>query len=268
MQTQPQPRSRKTKTSTKPKADAVGLAPASPVFTLETLKFLRGLARNNDREWFEPRRDVYERALKGPLLAFVAEINARMGAFAPTHVRPPEKTAMRLYRDTRFSPDKSPYKKHIAAWWAERGTVRTTGAGFYFSLSPDEITVAAGVYMPEREQLLAIRRWLAEHHVAYRRVLSKVVSGKDSLRFVPSEAQALQRTPKGFAPDGPADDLLRATTWAVHVSLDPKASLEPGFAALVAARFARAAPLVLSLSEAMRGSQAGEQNAFHTAFSL
>ena len=125
------------------------------------MKFLRGLARNNDREWFEARREMYERAVKAPMLALIEEINAAMMEFAPEHVRPPHKVAMRIYRDIRFSPNKQPYKTHLAAWWSRRGMEKTSGGGFYLQIGPQQVMIAAGVYMPEREQLLALRRWMS-----------------------------------------------------------------------------------------------------------
>ena len=89
-------------------------------FTPEALKFLRGLKRNNDRAWFEDRRSVYEQHLKAPMLALAAEINSAFMDFAPDYLRPPQKAMMRIYRDIRFSADKSPYKTHVAAWWVSR----------------------------------------------------------------------------------------------------------------------------------------------------
>src|ERR1700721_614550 len=74
---------------------------------------------------------------------------------------------MRIYRDIRFAKDKRPYKTHVSAWWAREGLQKTSGGGFYFDVSATEVTVAAGVYMPEREQLLAIRRHLSEHHAGF-----------------------------------------------------------------------------------------------------
>ena len=117
-------------------------------FSPEAMKFLRGLARNNDREWFEARRAVYERAVKAPMLALVDEITAAMTEFAPEHVRPAHKIMMRIYRDIRFSKNKQPYKTHLAAWWARRGMEKTSGGGFYLQISPQQVMVAAGVYMP------------------------------------------------------------------------------------------------------------------------
>ena len=100
------------------------------------MTFLRGLARHNEREWFEARREVYERALRAPMLALVEEINASIAGFAPEHVRPAQKTVMRIYRDIRFSKNKQPYKTHLAAWWARRGMEKTSGGGYYLQISP------------------------------------------------------------------------------------------------------------------------------------
>src|SRR5258708_23675783 len=133
-------------------------------FSGEALKFLRGLKRNNDRAWFEARRGLFEKELKEPMLRLIGEVNEAMAEFAPMHVRPPQKIMMRIYRDIRFSKDKRPYKNHVSAWWVRDGLQKTSGAGFYFSVTPEEVVIAAGVYMPEREQLLAIRRCLAEPH--------------------------------------------------------------------------------------------------------
>ena len=107
------------------------------------MRFLRGLAKNNDRNWFEERRSIYERALKAPLLELVHEINAGMDEFAPEFIRPPHKIAMRIFRDTRFSPDKRPYKHNVSAWWAQRGLEKSSGAGFYLQVGPSGSFLAA-----------------------------------------------------------------------------------------------------------------------------
>ena len=98
------------------------------------------------------------------------------------HVRPPQKIIMRIYRDIRFSKDKRPYKTHVSAWWVRDGLQKTSGAGFYFSVNPEEVVIAAGVYMPEREQLLAIRRYLADHHAEFRAVM-KAKNFDDAMRI-------------------------------------------------------------------------------------
>jgi uncharacterized protein (TIGR02453 family) len=224
-------------------------------FSPATLKFLRGLARHNDRDWFEARRDIYEHSLRAPMLALVDDITHAMEAFAPTHIRPAHKITMRIYRDIRFSKNKLPYKTHLSAWWAERGMEKTSGAGFYLQISPSAIMVAAGVYMPEREQLLTLRRWMSTHHAAYRASEQKLLRAR-TLGFQPINAQPLTRMPKGFAVDDPADELLRAKNWGVHAMLPAELALDPTLAREVVRRMRAAAPLVASLNAAIRNSDA------------
>jgi uncharacterized protein (TIGR02453 family) len=214
------------------------------------MKFLRGLARNNDREWFEARRDVYERALKAPMLALVDEINAAMLEFAPEHVRPPHKITMRIYRDIRFSKNKLPYKTHLSAWWARRGMEKTSGGGFYLQVSPKEVMVAAGAYMPEREQLLQIRRWMSAHPEEYRASVKKLLKAKGE-GFEPNDAEALTRMPKGFASDDPADELVRAKSWGVHAVLPTELAQEPNLSREIVRRFRMATPLIDTLNHAI-----------------
>jgi len=225
-------------------------------FTSEALKFLRGLIKNNDREWFNARKPIYERELKVPMLALIDEISAAMESFAPEHLRPPHKIMMRIYRDTRFAADKRPYKRQVSAWWARRGMEKTSGAGFYFHVSPKEVLVSIGVFMPEREQLLAIRRWMAEHHAEYRAMLKRITKASGGLEpFTLVDMEALTRMPKGFPAEHPAGDLLRAKNWGVHVSLPAEQALQPTLARDIVKRFRAAAPLVDALNGAiLRGS--------------
>ena len=205
------------------------------------LRFLRGLKRNNDRLWFEDRRDVFERELKAPMLAIIGDINEAMLSFAPDHVRPPQKILMRIYRDIRFSKDKRPYKIHAAAWWSRTGLEKTSGGGFYFDVNPTEITIAAGVYMPERTQLLAIRRHLSEHHAEFR----KLLAGR-KLRSVlqPIDGHPLTRAPKGFSPEDPAIDLILCRQWGVTSTLPADHATRPSLVPEIVERLRLAAPLV------------------------
>ena len=84
-------------------------------FPPEAMEFLRGLARNNRREWFLPRKAVYETSVKQPMRELVTALNQALAGFAPEYATDPEKAIFRIYRDVRFSKDKKPYKEHIAA---------------------------------------------------------------------------------------------------------------------------------------------------------
>jgi uncharacterized protein (TIGR02453 family) len=216
-----------------------------PYFRPEALTFLRNLARHNDREWFQPRKAVFDTELKEPMLAIVRKVTDAMMDFAPQHVRPAEKSLFRIYRDTRFSNDKRPYKTHIAAWWAHQGLEKTSGAGYYFHMSAKEMVIAAGAYMPEKEQLAAIRNWLLENHEEFRKLLSKPAVRKSYTEF---DGNALTRPPKGFPAEHPAMDLIKCRQWGLATTLPASVALEKDVAAKVIRYFKLAAPVVDALN--------------------
>ena len=86
-----------------------------PGFPAEGMAFLRGLVRHNNRDWFKPRKEIYETQVKAPMAALVDAVNGALAGFAPAYVTAPADAIYRIYRDTRFSHDKTPYKDHIAA---------------------------------------------------------------------------------------------------------------------------------------------------------
>jgi len=228
-----------------PTKKTTATAAAQPYFRPEALTFLRNLARHNDRAWFQPRKETFEAELRQPMLAVVRKITDAMMDFAPNHVRPAEKSLFRIYRDTRFSNDKRPYKTHIAAWWSHQGIQKTWGAGYYFHVSPKEVIVAAGAYMPEKEQLAAIRHWLLDHHEEFRKLLKKPAVRKTFTEF---EGNALTRPPKGFPCDHPALDLIQCRQWGLSATLPPEAALKPDLAAVIIRNFKLAAPIVDALN--------------------
>jgi uncharacterized protein (TIGR02453 family) len=227
-------------------------AAADPWFRPDALKFLRNLARHNDREWFTPRKGEFEELLREPMLAIVRKITDAMLDFAPSHVRPAEKSLFRIYRDTRFSNDKRPYKTHVAAWWSHQGLEKTSGAGYYFHVSTKELVIAAGAYMPEKEQLAAMRHWLLDNHVEFRKLLARPAMRKAFTEF---EGNALTRPPKGFPPDHPALDLIRHRQWGLSATLPPETALDPKIAAIVIRHFRLAAPVVDALNTPLAAAQ-------------
>jgi uncharacterized protein (TIGR02453 family) len=232
--------------ATKKSSFASSVAPAIlPYFRPAALTFLRSLARHNDRDWFQPRKEQFETELRQPMLALIRKITDAMADFAPAFVRPAEKCIFRIYRDTRFSNDKRPYKTHVAAWWKYEGLEKTSGAGFYFHVAPSEVIIAAGAYMPEKEQLAQIRHWLLDHHEEFRKLLKRPGVRRAFEEF---EGNALTRPPKGFPCDHPAMDLVRCRQWGLAASLPANAALKKDLAATVARYFRIAAPIVDALN--------------------
>lgn len=212
-----------------------------PGFPAAGMQFLSALARTNRREWFQPRKHIYEEQVKAPMAELVTALNSEMMRFAPDYVNEPAKAIYRIYRDTRFSKDKTPYKTHIAAIFPRRGLEKHGGGGLYFSVSAKEIEVAGGVYMPGPETLLAIRTHMAEHHEEFRKIIRA-----RKLRTLMGEmhGEQLSRVPKGFPTIHAAADLLRYKQWLVYVMLDPKLATTPKLLPEVQQRFEAMMPFV------------------------
>ncbi len=220
-------------------------------FPAEAIPFFRSLKRNNRREWFQPRKHIYDEKLRAPMIELVDAINQRMLPFAPDHIADPKKAIYRIYRDTRFSSDKTPYKTHIAAIFPRRGHEKHVSAGYYVGVSPEGIEVAGGIYMPGPEELLAIRTWLAEHHAEFRKAARSPVKLLGEL-----QGSALQRVPKGFSPEHPAADLLKMKQWLYYTTLDVKLATSPELLGEIVKRFKVMAPVLAMLNTPLQKKRA------------
>jgi len=217
-----------------------------PGFPPEALTFFRGLARNNDREWFQPRKEIFETKVKAPMVALVEALNAEFGKFAPDYINDPKKAVYRIYRDIRFSSDKSPYKTHLAAVFPRRGGDRGSSPGFYFHVSAKGIGVAGGVYEPAPPQLVAIRTWLAENHKQFRAAARSAEKLMGKL-----QGESLQRIPKGFDAEHPAADLIKMKRWIFFVTLEAKLATTPKLSGELVKRFRAMLPALELLNQAL-----------------
>ena len=225
-------------------------------FPPEAMQFFRGLEKNNKREWFLPRKPVFEEKVKRPMWELVEALNASLREYAPEYVMDPAQAIYRFYRDTRFSKDKSPYKSHIAASFRRRGLPGQAGAGFYVAVSNKNVGIGGGVYMPPPETLLAIRNYLAEHHEDYRRI-----SGTRAINqlFGGVQGEQLSRVPKGFVKDHPAEDLLRFKQFLLYVELPPAIAVTPELFVEAQKRFRAMAPFVEFLNKPLVASAKAPQ---------
>ena len=216
-----------------------------PGFPREMLQFFRGLSRNNNRDWFQPRKPVFEEQVKQPMLALAAALNADLRKFAPEYVTDPDKAVYRIYRDTRFSKDKTPYKDHLAASFYRHAGARETGGGYYVAVSHKETAIGGGIYAPEPPALLAIRNHLAENY----RELQRILKNK-TLRELMGELHGdqLSRVPKGFASDHPAAGFLRYKRFILYVELPPELATTPQFYGEVVKRFRAMQPFLQFLT--------------------
>jgi uncharacterized protein (TIGR02453 family) len=214
---------------------------AFPGFPPEGIQFFRGLARHNNRDWFLPRKAIFEEKVKRPMRELVEALNAAMMGFAPDYAPDPDTAIDRFYRDTRFSQDKTPYKDHIAATFPRRGLARHQGGSYYFAVSHKEVAVGGGVYMPLPETLLAIRNRMAERHEEFRRITEARVLRR---LFGEMQGEQLSRVPKGFCADHPAADLLRFKQYLLYVELPPDLATTPALYGEVLRHFRAMAPFV------------------------
>jgi uncharacterized protein (TIGR02453 family) len=219
---------------------------AVPRFGPEALKFLRALKRNNRRDWFQPRKEDYERLVRGPMIAIVERLADDMRRVAPEVVVDPKRAVFRIYRDTRFSNDKTPYKTHIAASFPWRGVTRHEGAGLYFHVSPTEVWIGGGMYAPETAQLQVVR----EHIAANLRHLTSIVASASFKRTVGEvEGERLQRVPRGFPGDHEAAYWLRFRQFLAGRDVSPTLVTTARFYPAIVETFTVIAPLIRFLNE-------------------
>lgn len=218
---------------------------SAPRFTPKSLSFLRSLKRHNDREWFRERKDQYEEHLKAPMLAVIAQLAEDFQEFAPELVASP-KCIYRIYRDTRFSEDKTPLKTNIAASFPWRGLHRHQGAGLYMEVAPGWVWVGGGMYAPETSQLAAVREHIAGNHKRLRAIVESPGFRKTVGAL---EGQKLQRVPRGFDKAHPAAEYLRHRQFLAAKEFPAEFATDPKFYAGVLNVFKQVAPLVRFLNE-------------------
>ena len=232
-------------------------------FRPEALRFLRGLARHNTREWFERHRAVYETEIRAPLRTLVEEMDVRLAGIAPELVGDPRWSIFRIHRDVRFSPDKSPYKTNAACQFYHRDAGRGAGqdaegagAGLYFQLAERDCFVAGGIWMPARPALDRIREATADEPDALPRLVRAPAFRR---RFgVLDEEAVLKRVPRGYPADDPAERWLRFRSFTATRDLTQSEVTSPRLPAILARDFAALVPLVRWLNAAI-GYQPAER---------
>jgi uncharacterized protein (TIGR02453 family) len=220
------------------------------------LRFLRGLARNNRREWFEARRASYETEVREPMRALVEEMDIRLARLAPELTGDPRRSIFRIHRDVRFSADKSPYKTNAACQFyhcdAGRGAgqdAKGAGAGLYFQLADRQCFVAGGMWMPARPALDRIREAIAESPQDLQGLLRASAFRR---RFGRLDTEAgLKRMPRGYADDHPAAEWLRYRSFTATRMMSEQEVESPRLPAILARDFAALVPLVRWLNTAI-----------------
>lgn len=181
-------------------------------FTPALFTFLRRLKANNSRDWFEANRERFETDVQAPMLRFIDDFRPRLASVDRSFVADPRRSGgsmFRIYRDTRFSADKSPYKTHVAARFLHRAQPKgEQGPSFYLHLEPGDSFGGGGIYHPDAPLLTRIRRAMIDDAKGWRAVRHHGLA---------IEGDSLKRVPAGYDATHPfADDLRRKDLYVLE----------------------------------------------------
>jgi len=201
-----------------------------------TLDFLKDLSANNNRDWFKSNKARHDEA-KANVEAFIDELIAKISKFDPSISHHTGKSAMfRIYRDVRFSKDKSPYKTHFGAHitGAAKKSEIHSRAGYYIHISPESTMLAGGAYMPQGPWLKGIRANIADDPTAFKKIVNKASFKK---YFGTFEGEQLKTAPKGYPKDHPEIELLRYKSFLATHDCPDEEVLSKDFASHAATVF-------------------------------
>jgi uncharacterized protein (TIGR02453 family) len=215
-------------------------------------KFFKELSANNNREWFNDNKDRFRASVQEPLSAFVEAMAPKLKKISKHFVADPRLnggSVFRIYKDVRFSKDKSPYKTHGAVQFRHALGKDAHAPGFYVHLDPEEIFYGGGMWLPPSPQLLAVREAIRDKGAAWKKATSGAAFVK---RFDGVGGEALSRPPRGFDADDPNIDDIRRKSFFAMVESKPAAAKKPGFVDDAAQTFADASPMMKFLCDATR----------------
>jgi len=220
------------------------------LFTADLFRFLEDLRKHNNRGWFAKNKERYLDSVQDPALEFVRSFASYLGKISPHFVaddRPSGGSLFRIYRDIRFSKDKSPYKTHVGIDFRHRSGRDVHGPSFYLHLQPGEVFAAAGIWHPERETLHRIRTALVEKPEPWKRA----AHGKGFRSRYRLSGDSLKRAPAGFDPDHPLIEDLKRKDHVAVAMLDERTVTSPDFLPVYAEICRAATPYVRFLCEAV-----------------
>jgi uncharacterized protein (TIGR02453 family) len=216
-------------------------------FPKQGLRFLKNLKKNNTREWFNNHKADFEDLVKFPMQSLIASMRSPMSRLAPEIEVNPKTSMFRIYRDTRFSKNKAPYKTHVAAVFHPRGHWESS-AGYYVHIEPGAVYAGGGIYMPDGDQLKKIRRSIADQPKEF---LSIVGDSRFVRQFKSLEGEKLQRMPLGFPADHMMGEWLKYKSFYAGVEWEDAVCTTPNFITEVVRVYRGLLPLVRFLNSAL-----------------
>jgi len=219
---------------------------STPHFTPNTLRFLRALKRHNDRDWFKARKDEYEASVRAPMVKVIEQLAGDFRRIAPELVASPQKSLYRIYRDTRFSENKTPLKTHVAAGFPWRGLPRHEGAGLYFEVAGGWVWAGGGMWAPQPPQLHRVREHISNTFPEIQRI-SRTRTFRRDLGVL--QGDRLSRVPRGFAKDDPAAEYLKYYRFVAGREFPASLATSAEFYPTLLRTFRALMPLVRFLNE-------------------
>jgi uncharacterized protein (TIGR02453 family) len=219
-------------------------------FPKETLQFLKTLKRNNDREWFQKNKARYESAFLDPSLAFIEAIEKPLQKISPCFQAVAKKqggSLMRIYKDTRFAKDKTPYKTNIGIHFRHEAGCSVHTPGFYLHVEPGDCFIGAGIWMPDKQPLLQIRRAISETPNGWK----KARDAKSFRSTFELSGDSLKRPPAGFEKEDPMIDDLRRKDFIGVCNLKEDDIIDPKFLQEVTKKFRAATPMMRFLCSSL-----------------
>lgn len=219
-------------------------------FKRDLFQFLRDLRGNNNRDWFQRNKDRYETMVRDPVLRFIVDIGPRLKKVSPYFVADASPTGgsmMRIYRDIRFSKDKSPYKTAIGVHFRhEKGKEGATPA-FYLHLEPDDSAIGAGIWRPEPRALTRIRDAIADGP----KIWERATSGREFRSTCGMAGESLKRPPQGYDPNHPFIEDIKRKDFAASVAVRDDQVYGPDFMEILLAAFRLTTPFTKFLTQAV-----------------
>lgn len=219
-------------------------------FSDDLFEFLHELQLNNNRDWFQSNKPRYQTVVLEPMMDFVADFAVRLPSISANFVADPRAhggSIFRIYRDVRFSKDKSPYKTHAAMHFRHQTGREVHGPGFYLHLAPDEVYAGVGIWHPASETLAKIRDAIVAHPSAW----TEAISNKDFAEAFALEGESLKRPPRGYDADHPLIDDLKRKDFVAATEFTQEDATSPEFIDMYADACRRASPLMRFLTTAV-----------------
>jgi uncharacterized protein (TIGR02453 family) len=224
--------------------------PVSTYFDDGTYRFLRALAKNNSREWFQAHKAEYEAHVRAPALALIADLQPALRAVSP-HYRAEAKATggslFRIHRDTRFSNDKTPYKTHAGMYFFHARHKQVEAPGYYLHVEPGRCFVGAGLWHPQPDTQRKVRQFIHDNPAAW----TAAVRSPAFRRRYGLADESLQRPPRGFPADHPLIEDLKRKNFVASTEVDQHTVLGPRLRQTMESHFKGLAPLVDYLCAAL-----------------